>query len=595
MAIESMRQLPLPGVLVLVSTPSSGAIVADNVGWQRAVAQAGLAPAAKLVALILASHVEPASGADPELPAGSAVCAPGLRVLVAQTKYSRTHVQRQLALLRKLGWLTAVGRPAAGRPAQFVLTLPEDVARSAGVALARPAAEAAAAATDAAASASAAAAAAGRARGRLAVAGTAGAPADAARQAAAASQETPETSPMPAAEDDADAAEEIDDVRRTAAAGASGATAGGHRRRRTGGRTRATRTAPVERGRARIAGTLMRLGARSNAGGAYAEFAGDADGLTPRFTADPYNLLRGDHDRRPGPSWTPLEAPPVGRAAHWSPSSPSASPPSASPPSASTRMSGGGVGSSTGDTTVPVGSGAAAQDSAAQDPAAQDSAAQDPASESRPLPTEGGTGSAAHEDVSSRMAVGGVPSRDAGQVVMSPSADAETIDGASADRPAHVEPPSDPVGPVSPLPRDPTVEAATQVAGTLARAMRCEPAVFSESVDQLTAILHEGGWSAPMLATHLVHLVAGGVRVGSDSPADGLAWRLKHLPKTSAECPCGACRSWRAITSESRETPESARSGTDGTSQALPDLAEIERAGAVGAEQAALLARARAS
>jgi len=590
-AIESMRQLPLPGVLVLVSTPSSGAIVADNVGWQRAVAQAGLAPAAKLVALILASHVEPASGADLELPAGSAVCAPGLRVLVAQTKYSRTHVQRQLALLRKLGWLTAVGRPAAGRPAQFVLTLPEDVARSAGVALARPAAEAAAPATDAAASASAAAAAAGRARGRLAVAGTAGAPADAARQAAAASQETPETSPMPAAADDAEAAEaaeaaeEIDDVRRTAAAGASGATAGGHRRRRTGGRTRATRTAPVERGRARIAGTLMRLGARSNAGGAYAEFAGDADGLTPRFTADPYNLLRGDHDRRPGPSWTPLEAPPVGRAAHWSPSSPSASPPSASPPSASTRMSGGGVGSSTGDTTVPVGSGAAAQDSAAQDPA----------SESRPLPTEGGTGSAAHEDVSSRMAVGGVPSRDAGQVVMSPSADAETIDGASADRPAHVEPPSDPVGPVSPLPRDPTVEAATQVAGTLARAMRCEPAVFSESVDQLTVILHEGGWSAPMLATHLVHLVAGGVRVGSDSPADGLAWRLKHLPKTSAECPCGACRSWRAITSESRETPESARSGTDGTSQALPDLAEIERAGAVGAEQAALLARARAS
>ncbi|MBL7520166.1 hypothetical protein I6A84_19240, partial [Frankia sp. CNm7] len=143
MVTDPMRQLQLPGVLVLVSTaPSSGAIAADNWGWYRAVAEAGLPPATKLVALILASHVRPASEADRELPVGSAVCAPGLPVLVAQTKYSRTHVQRQLARLRELGWLGSVGRPAAGRPARFVLTLPPDVARSAGVEPARSSADA---------------------------------------------------------------------------------------------------------------------------------------------------------------------------------------------------------------------------------------------------------------------------------------------------------------------------------------------------------------------------------------------------------------------------------------------------------------------
>jgi hypothetical protein len=87
-------------------------------------------------------------------------------------------------------------------------------------------------------------------------------------------------------------------------------------------------------------------------------------------------------------------------------------------------------------------------------------------------------------------------------------------------------------------------------------------------------------------------MVVGGVKVGSDSPGDNLAWRLKHLPRASGQCPCAACRSWRNAVAQTPAQPRSDRAGED--SPALPDVAEIERAAALGAEQAALLARARA-
>jgi hypothetical protein len=147
-----------------------------------------------------------------------------------------------------------------------------------------------------------------------------------------------------------------------------------------------------------------------------------------------------------------------------------------------------------------------------------------------------------------------------------------------------------PEAPIVEAPPDPVVVAARQVIMTLAQAMRCDPALFDDSVDMLIDIVREGGWTAPTLATHLVHMVVGGVKVGSDSPGDNLAWRLKHLPRTSDGCPCGACRGWRSAAAQSSPP---ARQSADAV--VLPDVAEIERAAAIGAEQAALLARARAS
>jgi hypothetical protein len=157
-----------------------------------------------------------------------------------------------------------------------------------------------------------------------------------------------------------------------------------------------------------------------------------------------------------------------------------------------------------------------------------------------------------------------------------------------------VEPP-EPVEPVEPPePLDPSVEAANQVVTTLASAMRCEPDAFAETAPMLASILADGGWSAPALATHLVDIIVGGVKVIGDKPLDGLSWRLQHLPRTSADCPCRSCRSWRSIMpAESGSTGGAGSVG--GPPAAPPPLAEIERAAAAGAEQARLLARAQAS
>ncbi|MDT3446655.1 hypothetical protein [Pseudofrankia sp. BMG5.37] len=587
MVTDPMRQLPLPGVLVLVSTPSTSAIVADNVGWQRAVAQAGLPPAAKLVALILASHVEPASGADPELPAGSAVCAPGLRVLVTQTKYSRTHVQRQLAQLRKLGWLTSVGRPAAGRPARFVLTLPRDVARSAGVGLATPSEQAKAHdAADVMAATGAPAATADPAEpayGRLAAVGATEDAADGPTRVGAARQEAPDGVAAIAA---ADA-----ELAPTAAGAGAGAavTAGGHLRRRAGGRARPARPAPGERGRARIAGTLMRLGARPSAPGSRMEFTEDVDALPPNVLPDPFSLLTGTVGRRAAPRWSPLPTLPVAPRPTWPASA--AGPMAPAGPVAPVAPAGPTASSGAGH-----GGGSAARDAAGLDAPPTNAGYAGPGDV---MPESVASGGVVPADVvpsgiSSGSVAGGSPPSAGERAGGPPSVDTKPATASPSDPPAPGEPPV-PAEPVIQAPRDPVAEAAAQLVGTLASAMRCEPEVFADCVGQLTDILNEGGWSPPTLATHLVHLVVGGVKVGSDSPADGLTWRLKHLPRTSDECPCGACRSWRTAESEPRAASGPSGADGDGSASAPPGLAEIERAAAVGAEQAALLARARAS
>ncbi|WP_045876850.1 hypothetical protein [Pseudofrankia sp. DC12] len=583
---EMMRQLSLPGVLVLVSTPSADHLVADNVGWHRTVAQAGLPRATKLVALVLSSHVQPAGVADLDLPAGAAFCAPGLPVLVEQTGYSRTHVQRQLAKLRELGWLSTVGRPAAGRPARFVLTLPADVARSAGVGVARPSEAPTASQTSAASQA----AAAGPVPGPGPLAASAGSPVssqvaatarpaapvwrplqdgpvrtglldrgrvpgrvpDEVVAAAAAGWPRPrraaradgavETAVVEWEEDEEQVTEE--DGPLTATGERPRVIVGRHVFRRRGGRPLDNSKAAVRR-RAQVVGAFLGSGPATDQR-EDTPLGRLADELLPptRIITDesstPTRIIIEDRSFAPGTE--PFE-----------PATPN---PAGSPQQATgERLTGTGL--------------AGGPPPAVRRTESTESTAR------RTEPGGNGPGSA------------GAAGRDQGPT---PALDEPApLDGPTALD----EVPEPAVAPPPQVAPDPVVVAARQVVTTLAQAMRCEPEMFADSVDGLTDILREGGWTAPTLATHLVHLVVGGVKVGSDSPGDNLAWRLKHLPRASDQCPCAACRGWRNAQAQAPAQARPAREGEDGP--ALPDVAEIERAAALGAEQAALLARARAS
>jgi hypothetical protein len=182
------------------------------------------------------------------------------------------------------------------------------------------------------------------------------------------------------------------------------------------------------------------------------------------------------------------------------------------------------------------------------------------------------------------------------------------VDAAPTDRTGSVPAGSAPAGsapagsaPAGPPATDPMADAAEQVVSTLARAMRRSPDDFGGLALRLAGILTEGGWSAAALATHLVDIIAGGVMVGGDSPVDSLGWRLDHLPRSSADCPCRSCRSWRSIVPSAPAAP-SAPAGPPGpvarNAQSAvvspPELSAIEQAAAAGAAQARLH-RAQAS
>ncbi|MEX5706855.1 hypothetical protein AB1484_00710 [Parafrankia sp. FMc6] len=130
-----MTQLVIPGALVMVSTPDRGVPVASTADWHDALlnVKSGVTPAMKLVAFTICTHCAPA---DRPAPSGAYVTSPGLSLLCEQTNFSRTHVQRQLSLLRANGWLVTITRPAAGRPARYLLSVPVAVARAGGYRLA---------------------------------------------------------------------------------------------------------------------------------------------------------------------------------------------------------------------------------------------------------------------------------------------------------------------------------------------------------------------------------------------------------------------------------------------------------------------------
>ncbi|WP_195905904.1 hypothetical protein [Parafrankia discariae] len=135
MASDTMTQLVIPGALVMVSTPDRGVPVASTADWHDALlnAKSGVTPAMKLVAFTVCTHSAPAGR---PAPSGAYITSPGLSLLCEQTNFSRTHVQRQLSLLRANGWLVTIIRPAAGRPARYLLSVPVAVARAGGYRLA---------------------------------------------------------------------------------------------------------------------------------------------------------------------------------------------------------------------------------------------------------------------------------------------------------------------------------------------------------------------------------------------------------------------------------------------------------------------------
>lgn len=94
----------------------------DRSAWQRAMLTSGLRPATKLVALAVSVHEAPPGTAEALV--GIAACAPGLAALVDEVGYSRSHVLRQIRLLREHGWLMAARRPAPGRSTVYGLMLP---------------------------------------------------------------------------------------------------------------------------------------------------------------------------------------------------------------------------------------------------------------------------------------------------------------------------------------------------------------------------------------------------------------------------------------------------------------------------------------
>ncbi|WP_131764677.1 hypothetical protein [Candidatus Protofrankia californiensis] len=157
------------------------------------------------------------------------------------------------------------------------------------------------------------------------------------------------------------------------------------------------------------------------------------------------------------------------------------------------------------------------------------------------------------------------------------------------------------IGPARPVsPQQQVAEAAEQVVGTLARAMRRDPGTLAVARDRLVRILVTGSWNAAELAMHLVDTVGSSIGAGRvDDPVDHVLRRLDHLPASSSECLCRSCRSWAAApaTADHRAGPASPAAVAPAVAPptvavpqqlpaSLPELAAIEQAAAAGAAQA---------
>lgn len=536
--MSAMDQLVIPGALVMVSTPDRGLPVTDREEWWHALLQVGMTSAMKLVALTIGAHSTPA---EPPAPAGSVITAPGLATLMHETGYSRTHAQRQISELRSTGWLVTLTRPAAGRSARYLLSVPEAVARTGQVGLAgvdpsdgrsgrgvgerdvREAVRVGAGGSTSTAG--------------LALAGPA---VDVSiSDDPAVGEPTVDASPfgdlvggVPAADaSTTDAPTAGDPVTGVPTAGDPAADVPARvrrvrkRRRRPAG---AERAAIVERRRARRFG-----GAAAAADAASPEAA-------PRTAPAP--LTAPAPRISPAPLAAPGTAPVPRGIAGLAGATPTPLLPVVAVPGPGRPVATSAVTTTSMTTTGSAvgGSWAAGAERTERVPSpvasirvvpdVADSTAAGPAGVDDPATSDLHDGSGGPPDADRAARTASETGAETG---------AEPVEESRTDESA---------GTAAEEPADRFTISARQITATLVAAMRRAPDESSDLAGltaRLRDILAEGGWTAPEIATHLVEVIAGGVMVGGDDPVHNLLWRLDRLPRECGDCPCRPCQSWR--------------------------------------------------
>ncbi|OHV29361.1 hypothetical protein CC117_08375 [Parafrankia colletiae] len=541
--------------------------------WHDALlnAKSGVTPAMKLVAFTICTHSEAAAL---PAPAGSYITSPGLALLCEQTNYSRTHAQRQLSALRANGWLVTIHRPAAGRSARYLLSVPEAVARTGGYRLAgsgteqggQPDGSVVGAAAAACTAITAAAPQGGDPRGIAAV------PA-AGRGAESAVPEAGEQTDPAAPAGPGDGCFTAASLERPALI---------RRRKRptygAGGRgiiriRRKPRTLPPP------ADTDMRAvptspnpadsrpavpGASSEAGPevGYGERA-MAVGETPYVpfgpvvgTAGPAGVGGGHGNSGPHlqavASDVSLAGPTVaggisvgGSAASGAPvagallaATASVAAPTASAPAEAAPSRGGFV------EGIAVEGIFAVQDPAGGVPAPGTSGGTAPVGEPTALRTPGPR--FAGEDATPNHQAAENPRPPDPSPAVPPDA------AVGSDSPPPAQEAAQPTPAPEPEPElDPeTAElwtATGQVIDTLANLLRGPAEDFAALRQQVFDVLSDGTWAPVELATHLVNFVATGVWVNGDGVVDNIRWRMDRLPRGVTQCSCRSCLGWQAM------------------------------------------------
>ncbi|SQD94768.1 conserved hypothetical protein [Parafrankia sp. Ea1.12] len=572
MASDTMTQLVIPGALVMVSTPDRGVPVASTADWHDALlnVKSGVTPAMKLVAFTICTHCAPA---DRPAPSGAYVTSPGLSLLCEQTNFSRTHVQRQLSLLRANGWLVTITRPAAGRPARYLLSVPVAVARAGGYRLAGEDVE----------------------QRDTELVGATAAPARRTPGLAAvtSSDRMLTTPPAPGGPSEpgrgsgclaSGTLERPALVRRRKRATYSAGGRGVVRVRRkprtlppsavTDVIVAASSVAPVTVGdTASAAGPEQVDEARPMAVGetSYVPFGGGQMGSdVAAGTAG--GAVRAVSDISTGAVGAAQSPTAQSASSAQSASAPSSSVPSATAQSASAQSASASAisasaasGRSLGPRPiVPVSERVAG---AARAPEASlrgvATSAEPPITPAPPVPAPQPTAPGPIAPVSQPPA----PTAPASQPTMpapqppapapattAPATTAPTAEAPSPESQPQPQPQAaapEPESEAEPEPvESPVVDeirmATRQVIEILAKMLRRQVEDFAELDRRVYEVLSEGDWAPVELATHLVNFVANGVWVNGDDVADNIRWRMDRLPLGVTECGCKSCLGWRA-------------------------------------------------
>ncbi|TCJ35320.1 hypothetical protein [Parafrankia sp. BMG5.11] len=574
MASDTMTQLVIPGALVMVSTPDRGVPVASTADWHDALlnVKSGVTPAMKLVAFTICTHCAPA---DRPAPSGAYVTSPGLSLLCEQTNFSRTHVQRQLSLLRANGWLVTITRPAAGRPARYLLSVPVAVARAGGYRLAGEDVE----------------------QRDTELVGATAAPARRTPGLAAvtSSDRMLTTPPAPGGPSEpgrgsgclaSGTLERPALVRRRKRATYSAGGRGVVRVRRkprtlppsavTDVIVAASSVAPVTVGdTASAAGPEQVDEARPMAVGetSYVPFGGGQMGSdVAAGTAG--GAVRAVSDISTGAVGAAQSPTAQSASSAQSASAPSSSVPSATAQSASAQSASASAisasaasGRSLGPRPiVPVSERVAG---AARAPEASlrgvATSAEPPITPAPPVPAPQPTAPGPIAPVSQPPA----PTAPASQPTMpapqppapAPATTAPATTAPTAEAPSPESQPQpqpqpqaaapEPESEAEPEPvESPVVDeirmATRQVIEILAKMLRRQVEDFAELDRRVYEVLSEGDWAPVELATHLVNFVANGVWVNGDDVADNIRWRMDRLPLGVTECGCKSCLGWRA-------------------------------------------------